>query len=71
MKPAQSCPAGANAVTRMAHRLKSHEDKALYAKRQSTVEKVFGVMKQEMGFRQFHLRGLEAAQGEWNPVCMA
>jgi hypothetical protein len=24
-----------------------------------------------MGFRRFHLRGLNAAQGEWNLVCMA
>ena len=71
MRPAQSCPAGADAVTRMAHRLRRTEGKALYAKRKSTVETVFGVMKQVMGFRQFHLRGLEAAQGEWNLVCMA
>lgn len=24
-----------------------------------------------LGFRQFHLRGFDAAQGEWNLVCMA
>ena len=52
----------------------SHEDpegRALYAKRKSTVETVFGVVKEVMGFRRFHLRGLEAVQGEWALVCMA
>lgn len=43
----------------------------MYAKRKSTVETVFGIVKEVMGFRRFHLRGLDAAQGEWNLVCMA
>jgi hypothetical protein len=25
----------------------------------------------QLGFRRFHLRGLDAAQGEWKLVCMA
>ena len=47
------------------------EGKALYAKRKSTVEPVFGIIKHVMGFRQFLLRGLQAVQGEWNLVCIA
>ena len=43
----------------------------MYAKRKSTVETVFGIIKHVLGFRQFHLRGLESVQGEWNLVCMA
>ena len=35
------------------------------------METVFGVVKEVMGFRRFHLRGLEAVQGEWALVCMA
>ena len=65
------CPQDADAVTAMAHRLRTAEGKAVYAKRKSTVETVFGIVKEVMGFRRFHLRGLVAAQGEWNLVCMA
>ena len=55
----------------MAQRLRTPEGKQLYAKRKSTVETVFGIIKEVLGFRRFHLRGLKAAQGEWNLVCMA
>ena len=65
------CPQNADAVTTMAHRLRTDEGRAIYAKRKSTVETVFGILKEVMGFRRFHLRGLDAAQGEWNLVCMA
>ena len=65
------CPPNADAVTSMAHRLRTAEGKAIYGKRKSTVETVFGIVKEVLGFRQFHLRGLQAAQGEWNLVCMA
>lgn len=65
------CPEDADAVTVMQHRLRTPEGKAMYAKRKSTVETVFGIIKEVMGFRRFHLRGLNAAQGEWNLVCMA
>jgi len=65
------CPQDADAVTVMAHRLRTPEGKAVYAKRKSTVETVFGIIKEVLGFRRFHLRGLDAAQGEWNLVCMA
>ena len=65
------CPEDADAVTAMAHRLRTPAGKAVYAKRKSTVETVFGIIKEVLGFRQFHLRGLDSAQGEWNLVCMA
>ena len=55
----------------MAHRLRTPAGKQLYAKRKSTVETVFGILKEVLGFRRFHLRGLQSAQGEWNLVCMA
>ena len=65
------CPEDADAVTAMAHRLRTSDGKAIYARRKSTVETVFGIIKEVLGFRQFHLRGLNSAQGEWNLVCMA
>lgn len=64
-------PDNADAVTRMKHRLRTQAGKKLYAKRKSTVEPVFGIIKAVMGFRQFLLRGFEAVQGEWDLVCIA
>ncbi len=64
-------PDSKNRVTKMKHRLKTSKDKTLYAKRKSTVEPVFGVIKHVMGFRQFLLRGLDSVEKEWNLVCMA
>ena len=61
----------ANALEKMQHRLKTREGKAIYAKRKSTVEPVFGIIKSVMGFRQFMLRGLKAVEGEWNLVTLA
>lgn len=58
-------------VVKMAWYLKTREGKARYAKRKCTVEPVFGIIKQVMGFRQFSLRGLEAVAGEWKLVAMA
>lgn len=59
------------AVEKMASRMKSPTGKKLYAKRKSTIEPVFGIVKQVMGFRQFLLRGVVAVSGEWNLVCTA
>jgi hypothetical protein len=36
----------------------------------STVETVFGIIKQVLGFRQFLLRGLDSVQNEWGLVCI-
>ena len=38
------------------------EHRAHYRLRQQTVEPVFGIVKQAMGFRQFLLRGLETGR---------
>ena len=64
-------PEEADAVTKMAHRMNRAEGRGIYAKRRSTVEPVFGVIKQVMGCRRFHLRGFNAVRGEWHLVCMA
>lgn len=63
--------AQADAVTRMAHRLKTKAGRALYALRKQSVEPVFGIIKQVMGFRQFLLRGMEKVEGEWRLVALA
>ena len=58
-------------VVKMAHALKTKQGRAQYGKRKCTVEPVFGIIKQIMGFRQFSLRGLQATSGEWKLVAMA
>jgi hypothetical protein len=57
-------------VEAMTHRLATKAGKALYGKRKSTVETVFGIIKHVLGFRQFQLRGLASVQSEWNLVCI-
>ena len=58
-------------VEAMAHRLKTPEGRKLYALRKQTPEPVFGIIESVLGFRQFSMRGLEQARGEWSLVTMA
>jgi len=55
----------------MDNRLKTPEGKKRYALRKQTPEPVFGIIKSVLGFRQFLLRGLDGARGEWSLVTMA
>jgi transposase len=64
-------PDGSTPVVAMAHRPRTPEGRALYAKRKRTPEPVFGIIKSVPGFRQFLLRGLDAVRGEWRLVTMA
>jgi transposase len=68
---APEAPTAPTPVQAMAHRLKTLEGKALYALRKQVPEPVFGIIKSVLGFRQFHLRGLDAVRGEWSLVTMA
>lgn len=52
-------PPGATVAEIMAHRLETRAGKELYGMRKRTVEPVFGIIKEVLGFRRFHLRGLE------------
>lgn len=64
-------PANPTPVAAMAHRLKTPEGRKLYALRKQTPEPVSGIIKSVLGFRQFSMRGLEKARGEWGLVAMA
>ena len=61
----------ATAKEKMAHRLKTAVGKALYKLRKQTVEPVFGIIKEVMGFRRFLLRGRERVSLEWTLVCVS
>jgi hypothetical protein len=61
----------ADPVTAMRHTLRTKTGRATYALRKQVVEPVFGIIKEIMGFRRFHLRSLALVQGEWSLVCLA
>ena len=67
-EPAEERPAKepkAEWIKAMRAKLDEEENRRRYRVRKHTVEPVFGVVKQAMGFRQFLLRGLEKVEGEW------
>ena len=58
-------PENPTPVQMMQWRLSRQQGRDFYARRKSTVEPVFGIIKHVMGFRQFLLRGLKKVSGEW------
>lgn len=64
-------PATASLQEQMAYKLRTEIGQAIYRLRKCTVEPVMGLIKEVLGFRQFSLRGLAAAAGEWCLVCLA
>ena len=54
---------------RMRKALATAEGKARYALRQTTVEPVFGQIKEARGIRRFRLRGLLNVTSEWKLIC--
>ncbi len=64
-------PEDASPQVTMAYKLKTAVGKAIYGARKFTVEPVLGIITEVLGFRQFSLRGVEAAAGEWCLVCLA
>jgi hypothetical protein len=64
-------PPDASPKVKVAYKLKTEIGQAIYRLRKCTVEPVIGIIKEVLGFRQFSLRGLVAAAGEWCLVCLA
>jgi transposase len=64
-------PADASPKEKMAYKLAAEIGKEIYRLRKCTVEPVIGIIKEVLGFRQFSLRGLANAAGEWCLVCLA
>ena len=61
----------ASPTVKMAYKLQTEIGKAIYRLRKCTAEPIIGIIKEILGFRQFSLRGLVAAAGEWCLVCLA
>jgi transposase len=64
-------PEGAGIAEVMAWRTSTEAGKGLYGLRKETVEPVFGIIKEALGFRRFHLRGLSKVNLEWTLVRLA
>jgi transposase len=67
--PRGRIPKSATLVERMKRKLQTKDGQAIYARRKTIVEPVFGQIKQAQGFRQFLLRGVEKVRSEWALVC--
>jgi len=65
--PAPDAPAAEH----MAHRLQTQAGRGLYALRKQTIEPVFGIIKEAMGFRRFSLRGLAKVNLEWTLISLS
>jgi transposase len=55
----------------MKAKLQTDEARAKYKRRKCTVEPVFGIIKNVLGFTRFHLRGIENVKVEWLLVTLA
>lgn len=54
----------------MAWKMAQEQNRDIYRKRKSTVEPVFGNIKEPRSFRQFSFRGLDAVRCEWSLICL-
>lgn len=55
----------------MKEKVNGEYGRSRYRLRKQTVEPVFGIIKDAMGFRRFHLRGTGKVEGEWELVTLA
>jgi transposase len=58
-------------IDKMRHKLKTKEGKKLYGIRKITAEPVFGNLSQNLGFREFLLRGKQKVKSEFSLMCTA
>jgi transposase len=59
------------ALVRQREKVRDEKMRAMLNQRGSTVEPVFGWIKEAMGFRRWTVRGLEKVQTQWLLVCTA
>ena len=71
LKKKKDVPFYFRARLRMKKKMELSKSKKIYDLRKSTVECSYGNIKQNFGFREFLLRGLEKVKIEFNLVCIA
>ena len=55
----------------MQEKLKTKRGRECYKLRKQTVEPVFGIIKEVLGFRQFSMRGIVKVNLEWDLISIA
>ena len=68
--PRGRIPKNITTKERMERTLLTKRGRAIYSKRGSQVEPVFGRIKFNRGFDRLSLRGTAKASGEWSLICM-
>jgi transposase len=68
IKPARAAPKS-QTLLKMKEKLETDAAKAIYRLRSQTVETVFGIIKEAIGFRGFRVRGEANIASEWELVC--
>ncbi len=68
--PDEPIAADSPPVETMLAKLKSKGGKRIYSKRKTSVEPVFGQIKDARGIRRFLLRGLKQVKDEWKLICL-
>jgi transposase len=58
-------------LAKMKVKMNTAKGKQAMQLRRQTVEPVFGILKEQLGFRRFHLRGLDQVKGEFALLCTA
>lgn len=58
-------------IEQMKRRLQTQAGRAAYDLRKSTIEPVFGIIKEALGFRRFSVRGLARVNVEWKLVSLS
>lgn len=56
-------------IDKMEKKMETAAGKWAMRLRKQSVEPVFGILKEQMGFRRFHLRGLKKVKGEFALLC--
>ena len=68
--PRGPIPKSATPKQRMQRKLRTKKGRETYARRKTSVEPVFGQIKDARGIRRFLLRGVEAVRAEWRLICL-
>lgn len=67
----EALPQDAPFIEQMRWRLQTSAGRKAYDQRKSTIEPVFGIIKEAMGFRRFSMRGLKKVNLEWTLVSLS
>jgi len=68
--PRGRAPKSLTPKQRMERKLLTKKGWKIYRNRGSTVEPVFGHIKEERGLQEFLLRGIGRARAEWKLICL-